>query len=222
MDKRFLQYIKAFLAPPSRSNSFWQKKRLGKFVEFHGNGPLLNVGSKNRGLGENVIYLDIQPSRFVDIVGDIHDLPIKSEVIKGIIATAILEHVHSPDRAVEECHRVLRAGGGIYASIPFMYGYHADPTDFQRYTHKGIKHLFSEFQLVEVVKTRGIGSTLVGILTEFFSILFCVNSKIVYRGLRYLFGWIFFPLKYLDFLTVQNRLEYIIASGFTVIARKEE
>lgn len=118
-------------------------------------------------------------------------------------------------------HRVLSAAAGIYASIPFMYGYHADPNDFQRYTHVGIRKLFSDFEILKVVKTRGIGSTLAGIMREFLSIIFCFNNEAIYKCLKHAFGWAFFPLKYVDFLTVNNRFEHIIASGFTVIARKK-
>jgi SAM-dependent methyltransferase len=220
MCKAVFFLIKRFLTPPSCTNNYWQTRRLRRFLDSH-HGILLNIGSKSRSLGDKAIYLDVQPGAHVDLVCDIHALPIKDNTVAGIVATAILEHVHSPIQAVKECYRVLSAGGGIYASIPFMYGFHADPNDFQRYTHIGIRSLFSDFEILEVAKTRGIGSTLAGIMGEFFSILFCFNNETVYRCLRYAFGWVFFLLKYLDFLTVNNRFEYIIASGFTIIARKK-
>ena len=220
MPNSLLFLIKRFLTPPSTSNNYWQNMRLRRFLDSH-HGILLNIGSKSRSLGDKAIYLDIQPGLHVDVVCDIHALPFKDNMIGGIVATAILEHVHSPITAVSECYRVLYPGGGIYVSIPFMYGYHADPNDFQRYTHKGIEKLFSAFEIEEVVKTRGVGSTIAGMLREFFSIVFCFNSETIYKCLKYTFGWIFFPLKYIDFLTVNNRFEFIIASGFTVIVRKK-
>lgn len=48
-----------------------------------------------------------------------------------------------------------------------------------------------------------------------------INYEKIYKGLQRLFGWIFFPLKYLDFLTVNNPYEKIIASGFTLVAAKQ-
>ena len=212
--------IKEYLRPPSLTNSYWQNRRLRKFLDSH-HGILLNIGSKSRSLGDKAIYLDIQPGPHVDVVCDIHALPFKDNMSGGIVATAILEHVHSPIEAVAECYRVLSAAAGIYASIPFMYGYHADPYDFQRYTHRGIEKLFSEFEIEHLLKTRGVGSTMAGMLREFFSIAFCFNNETLYKCLKHAFGWIFFPLKYVDFLTVNNRFEHIIASGFTVIARKK-
>lgn len=221
MPNLLLSHIKSFITPPSPTNNFWQNKRLRRFLDSN-HGILINIGSKSRSLGDKAIYLDIQPGPHVDVVCDIHALPFKDKVIGGIVATAILEYVHSPIKAVAECYRVLSVGGGIYVSIPFMQGYHADPNDFQRYTHVGIRKLFSDFEILEVVKTRGIGSTMAKILAEFFSIMFCFNNEPVYKGLKYLFGWVFFPLKYIDFLTVNNRFEHIIASGFTVIATKQK
>lgn len=211
--------MRRLLTPPSPTNSYWQNKRLRHFLHSN-HGILINIGSKNRSFGDEIIYLDIEPGTHVDVVCDIHALPFKGDTIGGIVATAILEHVHSPIKAVAECYRVLSAGGGIYASIPFMQAYHADPNDFQRYTHVGMRKLFSDFEILELVKTRGIGSTVGGILREFFSIIFCFSNETIYKALKHLFGWVLFPLKYVDFLTVGNRFEHIIASGFTVIARK--
>lgn len=211
--------IKEYLTPPSPTNNYWQNRRLKEFLDSR-NGVTINIGSKNKSLGNDVFYADIEYGANLDIVCDIHDLPFKDNSIGGIVLTAVLEHVHSPVLAVAECCRVLKPEGGIYVSIPFMQGYHADPNDFQRYTHKGIEKLFSAFEIEKIVKTRGVGSTMAGMLRESFSIVFCFNNETIYKGLKHLFGWVFFPLKYVDFITVNNRFEHIIASGFTVIARK--
>jgi hypothetical protein len=39
---------------------------------------------------------------------------------------------------LRECHRVLRPGGALMLTLPFVYEYHAVPRDFRRWTHEGI------------------------------------------------------------------------------------
>src|SRR3990172_708019 len=46
-----------------------------------------------------------------DIVGDIHNLTLKSESADGVLCMSVLEHISNPHKAVSEIHRVLRPGG---------------------------------------------------------------------------------------------------------------
>ena len=42
-------------------------------------------------------------------------------------------------KVVSEMLRVLKPGGELYCSIPFIFGFHASPHDYQRYTVEGFK-----------------------------------------------------------------------------------
>jgi SAM-dependent methyltransferase len=66
----------------------------------------------------------------------------------AVVAQAVLEHVADPARAVAEMHRVLVAGGLVYAEIPFMQQVHEGAYDFRRYTHVGLRRLFRDFDEV--------------------------------------------------------------------------
>jgi SAM-dependent methyltransferase len=55
-----------------------------------------------------------------------------------VISFQVLEHVHRPMELLRECHRVLRPGGALMLTLPFVYEYHAVPRDFRRWTHEGI------------------------------------------------------------------------------------
>jgi len=63
----------------------------------------------------------------------------------------ILEHVRSSVKAIAETHRVLRHGGILCGSVPFMFPVHADPSDYFRYTAEGLRHLLKAFSLVKVM-----------------------------------------------------------------------
>ena len=81
--------IKALFTPPSPTNNYWQNKRLRRFLDSR-KGVTINIGSKNRSLGNDVFYADIQQKADLDIVCDIHDLPFKDDSIGKIVLTAVL------------------------------------------------------------------------------------------------------------------------------------
>jgi SAM-dependent methyltransferase len=82
------------------------------------------------------------------LVCDAHDLPFADASFDAVVAQAVLEHVADPARAVAEMHRVLVAGGLVYAEIPFMQQVHEGAYDFRRYTHVGLRRLFRDFDEV--------------------------------------------------------------------------
>ena len=192
-----------------------------EFIDnFDSNAIIVDVGSSNRRLCNQIVNFDLFPNPNVDIAGDIHNIPLRDNSIDGVIVTGVLEHVEDPITAVKELYRILKEEGRIYASIPFMQGYHPDPTDYQRYTIDGIQKLFKAFKEIEISNTRGSGSTVSWVLTEFFSILLSFNNEKVYQVLRYTLSWLFFPFKYFDDILEDNRFDLNISSGFTYVGRK--
>lgn len=55
-----------------------------------------------------------------------------------VVSFQVLEHVQRPQDLLSECLRVLRPGGALLLTLPFVFEYHAVPRDFWRWTHEGI------------------------------------------------------------------------------------
>jgi SAM-dependent methyltransferase len=77
------------------------------------------------------------------------------------VSFEVFEHIFSPHQVLAELHRVLRPGGTILISIPFVFREHEKPFDFARYTSFGIRHLLIEcgFSIQQIEKTtteRGV------------------------------------------------------------------
>lgn len=117
-------------------------------------------------LAEKVEYkiLDKVPDFHPDIVGDIHDLPLKDASQDALICIAVLEHVEEPHKAMAEMYRVLKPGGYLFIYVPFLYYYHAEKGyygDFWRFTKDSLQYLARDFSSCELESVRGPVETLV-------------------------------------------------------------
>jgi len=184
------------------------------------NKTILDLGSGKRRLSKEIINLDVFPYPNIDIVGNADILPFKNEIFDIVICQAVLEHVSNPRKVVKEIHRVLKKDGLIYAEIPFLQGFHPDPTDYQRYTIQGIEYLFSDFKKIGTGVAVGPSSTLSWFLRKYPSLFF--NNKYLSRGLEFVFGWITFPIKYLDYFLIKTKREKItyLAAGLFFFGKK--
>ena len=52
------------------------------------------------------------------VVADAQELPFPNQKFKTIIANSVLEHVKDPDKALDECFRVLSPGGRLIFTVP--------------------------------------------------------------------------------------------------------
>ncbi|MCF6358453.1 MAG: class I SAM-dependent methyltransferase, partial [Draconibacterium sp.] len=119
-------------------------------------GPVLEIGSKDYGntssfrdfyLDSEYIGIDMEGGKNVDHVLDltqgIGDLP-RDYFALGVCCS-VLEHVRKPWVMAENISAVIRPGGSLYISVPWVWRYHAYPADYYRFSWKGIMELFPDF-----------------------------------------------------------------------------
>jgi SAM-dependent methyltransferase len=218
---KLVKRLRVMLEPPSNVCNYLQEEKVREFIDSFPEGSIIaDLGSGRRKVSSKCLGVDIVSVPGVDVVGNLFNLPFKENSLDGIIIRGVLEHVPDPHTAVNEMERVLKPGGKVYSSIPFMQGYHPSPGDFQRYTIDGIQRLFSRFEKVECSITRGAGSAFVWIGREYLAQLFSFNNMMIYKALKMLFGWVMQPVKYTDHILNNHRMAHVAASGFTFIGRK--
>ena len=120
-----------------------------------GGGVVLDVGAKYAPYQEHFgadtyMTLDVDAACKPDICCDLHDVDWPAASFDTIIATEVLEHLHDPQRAIDEMHRLLKPGGVCLLSTRFLYPYHADPQDYYRFTQDALTHLFRAFSHVTI------------------------------------------------------------------------
>ncbi len=135
------------------------RKKLDKLISAYAtNAKTLEVGAwGGQEYGRffpNKIGVDIREGKGVDLVADVYQLPFKNDEFDTVLCVAILEHLEYPRKAISEMHRVLKSGGIILISVPFMFPIHDAPNDYWRFTKYGLKKLFVDGWHIEVLKAE--------------------------------------------------------------------
>lgn len=97
-------------------------------------------------------------SRMVaDVFYDGRNLPFDSCTFDSVFASEAFEHIFNLDEILDEIARVLRPGGAMLVTTPFVWDEHERPYDFARYTSFGLKHLLEEhgFAVHSIHKATG-------------------------------------------------------------------
>ena len=81
-----------------------------------------------------VVYANLTPAKRPDVQADAASIPFAAGVFDAVICAELMEHLPDPRLVLAETVRVLRRGGMILITVPFLYPIHADPYDFGRYT----------------------------------------------------------------------------------------
>lgn len=138
---------------------------------------VLNVGAGGeiadelaRG-GVRATAVDNDPARRPDMIADLETLePIPNDTVDAVFCLEVLEHVRRPEAAAAAIRRVLRPGGLLVGSTPFLLGIHDSPRDYYRYTSHGLRHLFNAFEPVELRERNGYFSAAAVLLTRRFAV----------------------------------------------------
>jgi SAM-dependent methyltransferase len=172
---------------------------------------ILDVGAGGRRITPNIVTFDAASGPNVDVVGDIHHLPIDDDSFDCVFCTGTLEHVPNPWQAIREINRVLKPGGLVHIDVPFIQGYHADPTDYWRFTLDGLRLLCECFKELDAGVHIGPTCGLVWVAREW------ADSLTANRFLSNLFLIIVAlataPLKYLDYLAIRSPKNHRVASA---------
>jgi SAM-dependent methyltransferase len=164
-----------YLSPPCRPStldSFGNRRLLlralkGSLANFR--GRLLDVGCGHQPYRSLLLS---PPSRATDYIGldlpdnlyqlpdlawDGHRIPLQNASVDSALLTEVLEHCPDPEAVLGEIARVLKPGGFMFLTVPFIWPLHTVPHDEFRYTPFALHRLLERagFQNPVIEATGG-------------------------------------------------------------------
>lgn len=147
-----------------------RKHARGRLLDLGcGNVPLFEVYS---GLVDDIVCVDwptsLHQQRHIDVFADLAlPLPLSDCCFDSVVLTDVLEHIPTPERLVAEIARILAPGGCVLIGVPFMYGLHEVPHDFNRYTRYQLERMLGNaglkiLQLTEIGGSPEVVADIVG------------------------------------------------------------
>ncbi len=166
----------------------------------------------------SITYTDVAPGAHVSVVCDVHDVPFNNASFDMVIASAVLEHVADPYRAVSEFHRILKDDGYIYANTPYMQPTHMGVYDFTRFSYNGYRRLFRWFSKEHLQISLGPASSLAYSI-QYFMTSFSDHPQ-RQAVIRLLALIITRPLKYFDKILIKKKAARDSAAAFVFLGQK--
>jgi SAM-dependent methyltransferase len=116
-----------------------------------------------------------------DFFYDGNTFPFEDASYDGVVCNQVLEHVFNPDQFLLEILRVLKPGGDLLLTVPFVWDEHEQPWDYARYSSFGLRSLLERngFVVVEQRKTNADARVLFQLINAYlYKILHTSNAKV--------------------------------------------
>lgn len=92
--------------------------------------------------------LNVNPEYAPDFVVDCNNrLPFKDAEFDNIVSVSTLEHIRNVNLILSEIVRITKPGGKIIICVPFIFGVHGDPDDFNRQTASWYQNTLSSLNI---------------------------------------------------------------------------
>ncbi|MHC1740430.1 MAG: methyltransferase domain-containing protein [Anaerolineaceae bacterium] len=104
------------------------------------NALILDVGAGHGDFadifaGKNYYSLDIVPYAEVDLVCDLgQTIPFMPDTFDAVVLMNVLEHVFENRGLIKNISKIIKPGGKVIITVPFLLKVHQAPFDFSRYT----------------------------------------------------------------------------------------
>ncbi len=189
-------------------SGYWVRVRIDGAIASHAelaHGILLDIGCGNKPFAkvferyvEKYIGLEYSPEsgyrgNKADLCGDAAFLPLADESVDTILCTEVMEHVPHPEKTIEEFYRILRPGGTVITTAPFVYPVH-DAFDFFRYSPDGLAAIMKR-QGLTVEKIEPLSGDAVTLAAMFNS--YWYDSGFIWTKWLYPIGLLLRPLLWL-------------------------
>jgi SAM-dependent methyltransferase len=79
-----------------------------------------------------------------DLTWDGRKIPLADAAVDSVLLTEVLEHCPQPGEVLKEIARIMKPGGFLFLTVPFIWPIHTVPHDEYRYTPFALRRLLDE------------------------------------------------------------------------------
>jgi len=109
-----------------------------------GSRPYERLVSSSEYVGLELDTPENRRSSRADVYYDGGPLPFPDASFDAVISNEVLEHVFEPDVFIADIARVLKPGGRLLLTVPFVWDEHEQPRDYGRYSSFGLTALLGK------------------------------------------------------------------------------
>ena len=132
------------------------KHIVGKTLDVGcGTKPYAHLFTSKEYIGLEIDSVANRKEKKADCYYDGSVFPFADGSFDSAVANEVFEHVFDPDRFLNEVSRVLRSGGVLLMTMPFVWDEHEQPYDYARYSSFGIRSILQRhgFEILEQRKS---------------------------------------------------------------------
>ncbi|MBP7408375.1 MAG: class I SAM-dependent methyltransferase [Flavobacteriales bacterium] len=165
-------------------------------------------------VGDDAKYQAAKPDIFWDGV----TIPLADASVDCAMATEVLEHCPDPQAVLREIARVLRPGGHVFITVPFLWPLHDAPYDEHRYTPFALQRMLRASGYIgEEVHANGGWDASLGQMISLW-----VMRRPMPNALRNVLKYVSYPV--VRFLVKRDKvpaeLDWLMITSLWAIARK--
>ena len=146
------------------------RKTVAEWIRMQASGRVLDIGCADQWIcphlpqGCDYTALDYLPTggrmygARPDVFADAARLPFGDATFDTVLLLEVMEHLKRPSQAWSEIGRVLKPGGCLLMTMPFLYPVHDAPHDYQRYTRYGVEREIASVGLAVVELEPSLGA----------------------------------------------------------------
>ena len=129
---------------------------------------------------EKFIRVDINKSVQPDVLADLNGpLPFADNFADAVFLFSVIYILKDPGKTLLEIHRILKPGGKLFITSPFIFNEAKEPNDYWRFTSEGLE---------KILKEAGFSKSLIKPVGErFSSAVYLISPFLLFRPVKFVF-----------------------------------